>query len=136
MIRPEANVATSSGILKKFFVVTLCSILYGIIIWFAQTSPSAIKATKEQRALDTVLKLDASTSLAVVRVLQGLLATLSFSDLWASFESFQWHLTNRPEGLGYVSALALSPITTLPGTLRILGSKPADLKSRLWALLK
>jgi hypothetical protein len=85
--------------------------LFAVVILFVQATFSAETNTSQKHAFDSVLKTDVSTTLAVLRASQGLLASLTSATLMESFELLQWSLSDRSDGLWYLSLLALSPTT-------------------------
>ncbi|KAK3315493.1 hypothetical protein B0H66DRAFT_642710 [Apodospora peruviana] len=117
-------------------IALLLSILYAVITWFVNTTPSAISKSEVGSALDGLLRLDAGTAIAILRVLQGTLTLVSFSALSGSLELVQRRLSAREEGLCYLIFLLLSPATGLLATSRILFARSVDVTSRLWALSK
>ncbi len=120
----------------KVAMTALSTVLFGLIIWFVQTTGSAITRSGEHQRLDSVLRLHSSTAIAVLRALQGLLTIVSSSALLGAFDIILWSLAARDHGLGYVRLLILSSATGPVGTARILCAPSLKLRDRAWALLK
>ncbi len=78
------NVRTKLGMA----VVSL--VLFAVIVWFVQTTSSAIMRSHDKKRLDVVLRMPSSTALAVLRTLQALLTIISSSALVGSFELLLW----------------------------------------------
>ncbi len=124
------NVRTKLGMA----VVSL--VLFAVIVWFVQTTSSAIMRSHDKKRIDVVLRMPSSTALAVLRTLQALLTIISSSALVGSFELLLWCLTARSAGLAYVRVLILSSARGVISTVRILCAPSLRLADRAGALLK
>lgn len=136
MDREKTQTPLFTNIRMKLILIVFSSALFAVIVWFVQTTLEAVTQSREKQRLSYVLRLDASISLTVLRLLQGALTLASSSALMGSLELIQYCLSARPDGLSYVEFLILSPATGLFGALRILFAIPVRVSHRLWALLK
>ncbi|KAL6232432.1 hypothetical protein BDW75DRAFT_242960 [Aspergillus navahoensis] len=80
--------------------------------------------------------VDASSTLTLLSVLQGLHSVLATFVLSSLFEFMHWTLTARDSGLTSIGLLGLSPTTGALGSVRIIFSKNCRLPDRLWPLLR
>lgn len=109
----------------QLLAVSASSGLLAAVISFARVTHRAIDLSLAHEPLPSTLKTDASTAIAIIRVLQGVLAAISSAALVKSFTYLYWIMIGRPDGLGVASLLALTPSTTEIGRLRLLfGSSP------------
>ena len=150
------NRAPDGGV-KRWFILlfrgrtpllltVLSSALFGITAWFTQATFSTTTANaagggsggsgSAKRMLGRLLKVQFGSSLAILRVLQGLLSTTTTMGLMKVFELIQWALTGRHQGLRCLSLLSLSPSTGLKGTLGIIFSRQARFADRLWGSMR
>lgn len=72
-----------------------------------------------------------SSTLAILRLLEGLLSLCVATAISKSFEIVQWSLLARNEGLPALLHLGLSPITGLWGTLALISGKKSSGAARL-----
>lgn len=74
-----------------------------------------------------------SSTLAILRLLEGLLSLCANLVLTKTFETLQWTLSNRPEGLSLLSLLGLSPTSGYFGTLALTFGKYSSFSNRIAA---
>lgn len=110
--------------------------LFAVLVLFVQTTYSAEQRSHEKQPLDHLLKTDVSTTLAVLRASQGLLSAITGIALNEAFIFLQWTLINTPDGLSYLSLLALSPTTGNFGTIALVRGSASHWRPKLWALLR
>ncbi|KAK3315604.1 hypothetical protein B0H66DRAFT_347508 [Apodospora peruviana] len=67
--------------------------------------------------------------------MQGLLSATTSVAIFRALSFVRWGLVRRPEGLSYISLLALAPSSGYLGLLRILGMPGFKLTSRLFSML-
>ncbi|KAI0202467.1 hypothetical protein F4808DRAFT_449802 [Astrocystis sublimbata] len=82
------------------------------------------------------MKLGPSKTLAVLRVSQGILSTLTSLSLAESLVLLQWSLIGSNRGLPYLDLLALSPTNGVFGALSLLCSSVTKGSSKKYALLR
>lgn len=109
---------------------------FAVLVLFIQTTYAAESRSRQGHALDGLLKTDVSTTLAILRASQGILSALTAVALNDAFVFLQWAMINSPDGLHYLSLLALSPTTWNFGTLALVCSSAATLTPKFWALLR
>jgi hypothetical protein len=107
-----------------------------VVVVFVQATYAAESHSGRRLSLDGLLKPDGSTTLAVVRTFQGVLAALTTLTLEEAFVSLQWNLMNRPNGLSYMKFLVLSPTTDYFGMFEILRRGTIKLPVKFWAVLR
>lgn len=84
--------------------------------------------------LASLLHVSVSSTVAILRVLEGLLSLCSGAVLSSAFESLHWGLSGRARGLRLLCLLGLSPTSGLVGTLSLAFSKHACGADRFAAL--
>ena len=114
----------------------LSSALFVAILLIVQLTIWAEKQSNQGLPLDDRLKVNVSITLAVLRVLQGLLAALVTISLSRALLFLQWSLICRPRGLSYLSLLSLSGSTGHWGMLRILFGLGSGLSTRAFAVMR
>jgi len=135
--RPRRQRPQCDKVLKSFFLVFFATGFYVAIVIYARVTDWAESLSERKRRLTTGLEGDVSTTIAVVRVLQGLLLAASSFALTRSFYILQWGLmVRRPDGIPYTELLALSPTTLDWGSFRIFTSRNAWSRERMWAGMK
>jgi len=127
---------TLSRIRVALSLALLSSVLYAVITWFVGTTFSAIKKSESNQLLDDLLRLDANTAIALLRVFQGVVTLASSSAIASSLELVQRSLCAREDGLSYAAFLILSSATGLMATCRIFLSPIVKRSHRLWACIK
>ncbi|KAF2464221.1 uncharacterized protein BDR25DRAFT_159442, partial [Lindgomyces ingoldianus] len=83
-----------------------------------------------------VLKVDIGSTLAVLRVTQGVLSTLTTIGLMNALEMLQWGLAGRNHGLDSSVFLGLSPTTHISGVFRIVISRRSKWTARAGGLVR
>jgi hypothetical protein len=111
---------------------------YVAIITYAEIADWAESVSGKRQRLTKGLQTDVSTTIAVVRVLQGLLLATSSFALTRSFAILQWSLMARAldNGISYHELLALSPTTLNWGAFRIVFHGSSRMKERVWSAFK
>ncbi|KAH8891555.1 hypothetical protein GQ53DRAFT_648717 [Thozetella sp. PMI_491] len=120
---------------SQLFLAVLSLALFAVVIVFVQATYVAESRSQQKLPLDVFLKMDISKTLAIVRVAQGLLSTITGIAISNSFVFMHW-IMMAGDGLLFPKFLALSPMTAPLGTLALLKSSDATLSARLWALLR
>ena len=113
-------------------LVILSTNLFVFVAYFVQTTFSSQILDANNR----LSALDVSTTLAVLRALQGLLYLLTSAVLSKSFGFLMWGKMNRPAGLRYLSLLALSETTGYLGAIKIIFSPISKWSTKFWAMLR
>ncbi|KAK1750897.1 hypothetical protein QBC47DRAFT_88788 [Echria macrotheca] len=124
------------GALAQLVLVTGSSVLLAVIVYITTLTGQAESISEQKGHLSMVLKADVSTTLTLVRALQGLLTTALTVALATTFSYLQWGFVHRSPGMPYLRHLALSPTTSIWGTIRLILHPSPAWKSRLWALFR
>jgi hypothetical protein len=112
----------------------VASALLAAIVAIVRLTDQAQKISQQKGQLDGILTADVSTTLTLVRTLQGLL-TISVTVLLSQcFTYIQWGFARHASGASYIRQLALSPTTTLWGTIRLMAHGSSAFWPRVWAL--
>jgi hypothetical protein len=119
-----------------FFVALLSTALFGFALWYVQAAFSAETAIRTRQILYRVFKIDVGSTLAVLRITQGVLSTCSTIALMRALEMLQWGLAGRDHGLEGSAFLSLSPSTHIFGVLRIVLSRISKWTARAWGLVR
>ena len=117
-------------------LLLLSSALFAAIILVVQLTVWAEGQSRQGLPLDARLKADVSITLAIIRVLQGLLAALVTIAVSRALLFLQWGLICRPQGLAYRSLLSLSHSTAHWGMLRILFGSGSEFSTRAFAVMR
>jgi hypothetical protein len=117
----------------QFLVATLAFALLAIVIIFVQSTYVAVDLSSRNLPLNRFSKTDVSTTLAVVRASQGVLYICMTYVLNEAFMLLLWLQMNSPNGLSYLSLLALSHSTMQWGIIRLLVSSVSSVQVRIWA---
>ena len=135
---PPAKANNDRSIISKTVPQLSLSIvalgLLAVVILFVQSTFIAESRSRRGQQLTDLLKVNVSTTLTVVRTAQGLLSAISAIALKNAFISLQWRLMNTPDGLPYLSMLALSPTTDNVGAVKLITTSVTRLTSKLWAI--
>jgi hypothetical protein len=81
----------------------------------------------------SVLHLGVSSTLIILRLLEGVLSVCSSTVLLTSFSMIQWALTSRDDGVSSLCLLGLSPTSRYLGTLGLAFSRHSRWTDRLAA---
>jgi hypothetical protein len=117
----------------QFLSATLALALLAVVILFVQSANVALDRSKKNLPLNTLAKIDSSTTLAVVRAAQGVLSVCMAFVLNEAFVLLLWMQMNTPKGLSYLSFLALSPSTMQWGIVRLFVSSASNAQDRILA---
>lgn len=116
--------------------VAASSALFAAVIIYTRITDQAMTLSADNQPLRNNFKADASTTIATVRTLQGVLAAVSSVALVKSLTFLYWILISRPNGARLPSVLALAPSTTVLGSLRLLVMSSSRLSTRMLALFR
>lgn len=121
---------------KQLLTNLLIVALLAVVVVFVQATYDAERNSVEKAALDRLMKADVSTTLAVLRVSQGILSTLTSLSLADSLVALQWSMIESRQGLGYLDLLALSPTSGITGALELICSTITKGSSKAYAFLR
>lgn len=124
--------------------------IFAVTAWFAQTtfSVSSIDNARSGSVLfisfcnprannstscSSALFLGVSSTLTILRLLEGVLSACSTTVLLTSFGFIQWALTSRDDGVSSLCLLGLSPSSGYLGTLGLAASRHSRVVDRLAA---
>ena len=122
--------------LFQFALAFCASALLAVIVFVVHLTDQAQTASEQKGHLGSILTADVSTTLTLVRVLQGLLTTAATVLLSQSFSYIQWGFTSDAKGASYIAQLALSPTTTVWGMIRLITHWSSGLRPRFWAFFR
>lgn len=117
----------------QVMAVAASSGLFASVVVYTQITNWAAVDSANNLVLSQNFRTDPSTTLGIVRVLQGLLAAISSFALIRSFTYIYWILISRQNGLSYLSFLALAPSTLTLGKFEIILSSASRLSTRVMA---
>jgi hypothetical protein len=121
--------------LQLLSVVSASALLVAVII-YGRITDRALVHSADNQPLENSFKTDASTSIATLRTLQGVLAAVSSVAVVKSFTFLYWILIGRPDGLEFASMLAIAPSTIQLGRARLLVNSSSRFATRLFALAR
>ena len=110
--------------------------LFAVVIIFVRETYAMEHKSNLELPFGSIINTDASTTIAVVRIAQGVLATLTDITIKEAFVSLHWILINTSSGLPYLSLLALSPTTGELGLSYLLFAKRSNIATKLRVLLR
>jgi len=121
--------------LSKVVLATL--LLLGMVAVILMTDRSET-VSQERGSLPSYLKYDVSTTITIVRAIQGVLTALVGMTVSQSFSYLQWGFlrSSRDGGAPYLRQLALSPTTSVSGTLHLVFHRASGWEPRFWGLLR
>lgn len=138
-ITPGSCQITKSNLAKTWWQLLLSILSLGLlatIVLFVQSSNYAEEYSDRKLPLTGILKIDASTSLAILRTAQAILSTITSTCLGDAMELIQWATMNTPSRIPFSSLLALSSTTGKIAMTRLLFSDATGMPARLWTLLR
>ncbi|KAM0719382.1 hypothetical protein Q7P37_005287 [Cladosporium fusiforme] len=125
----ETKVTTGNTILLTALLI--------ITAWFSQATFAPPSKDSEQEGTWKVLaSLGISSTLTILRILQGTLSTMSSLMLLNSFDMVVWMLAKRGPGLQTLRLLSLSSTTGLWGTMEAVFSPKIDAVGKIFAASK
>lgn len=131
--------SAKSKIRRTWWQLLLCILslaLLSVIVLFVQSSKFAQRYSENERRLTGILKIDASTSLFILRTAQAVLSTITSACLGDAMEMIQLTIMNTPRGIPFSDLLALSSATGQFTMLRLFFSDAAGTSARLWTSLR
>jgi hypothetical protein len=117
-------------------LVVLATALFAFTSWFVRAAFSGEAGVRVSQALSKLLKWEVGDALAVLRVSQGVLSTVTTLALMTAFELIQWALASRERGVSVSSFLGLSPTTAPWGVAMVALSRASRLPERLWGTIR
>jgi hypothetical protein len=117
-------------------LLLLTSALFAVTAWFSASTFSSRPEKQLNHLLQTNLNISFGATVLILRVLQALTSISTTAVTAHSFESIQWNLANRDEGLSVLNFLRLSSTTGFVGLLSLgLGGLRRQ-RDGLWVLLR
>lgn len=141
---PERSVPARSGtrgvwgMAKSLLKVVLATVLLLAMVAIILSTDRSETLSQERGALPSYLKYDVSATITIVRAIQGVLTALVGMAVSQSFSYLQWGFlrSSRAHGAPYLRQLALSPTTSMSGTLLLIFHRASGWEPRLWGLLR
>jgi hypothetical protein len=135
----SARTARLSTLAHTRFLLLLAMLttgIFGLTAWYANAAFSAELTNSATNALHKLLSVEVGSAIAILRILQGLLATLTTIALSNAFEAIQWALISDRNGINCLKLLGISPTTGVLGTLGLIVDTHSRLAVRSWAFLR
>ncbi|KAI9157891.1 hypothetical protein HJFPF1_05875 [Paramyrothecium foliicola] len=107
--------------------------LLAVVITFVQATYIAEQRSLQGLTISSLLKIEASAILAILRLSQGVLSLLTTLAIESVFLLLQWNTMDTLEGIPYLTVLTLSPSTSAWGLISIIGSGAATASAKMWA---
>jgi hypothetical protein len=121
----------------QLFLAFLSLGLFTVIVLFVQATYAAEASSQKSRAFgNSLLKVDVSTSLSVLRAAQGVLSAIMSIALGHVLDYVQWKNMGIPDGLPYLNLLALSPTTGSLGLFGLILSSATNSSTKAWASIR
>lgn len=114
----------------------LATILFSVTAWFSGSSFASNATHEANHILQTHVHISFSSTIALLRLLQGLTSVCTAMAVSRSFEVILWTLACSSRGLRILSILSLSPTTGYFGTFMLICTKRAQKLDRLWSALR
>ena len=135
--RAKDNPSLSKAVSKSQLALAIApTALFAVTAWFAASTFSDEPGNQANHILQSLLKLSFSSTVTVLRILQGLTSTLTAAAVARSFEGIQWTLASRDGGIRILSFLGLSPSTGIIGAAKLVYGKKEQQSDRAWAASK
>lgn len=132
--RPKSNTSTSKLVGKSKLALAIApTALFAVTAWFATSTFSGKPGNQANHILQSHLKISFSSTVTVLRVLQGLTSTFTAAAVAQSFEGIQWTLASRDRGVRLLSFLGLSPTTGIFGAVKLVFGRKEQQSDRAWA---
>jgi hypothetical protein len=110
--------------------------LFAVTAWFAASTFSDKPENQANYIFQSHFKISFSSTVTVLRVLQGLTSISTAAAVAGSFEQMQWTLASRDRGLRLLSFLGLSPTTGIFGTVKLVFGRKEQNSDRAWAAFR
>ena len=110
--------------------------LFAVTAWFAASTFSDKPGNQADYIFQSHFKISFSSTVTVLRVLQGLTSISTAAAVAGSFERMQWTLASRDRGLRLLSFLGLSPTTGIFGTVKLVFGRKEQNSDRAWAAFR
>jgi hypothetical protein len=120
----------------RLVAVVLSTFLFALTAWFAASTFSGKPERQANRLFQSHFAMSFGSTVVILRVIQGLTSTLTAIAVSQAYESMQWMLTCREEGIQLLSFLSLSPSTGIWGVVKLGFGKSAQLRDRAFAVLR
>jgi hypothetical protein len=131
--RAKSNTPPSRLGKTKLALAITPTALFAVTAWFAASTFSGKPGNQANHILQSHLKISFSSTVTVLRVLQGLTSTFTAAAVAQSFEGIQWTLASRDHGLRLLSFLGLSPTTGIFGAIKLVFGRKEQRSDRAWA---
>ncbi|GAB7354876.1 hypothetical protein MBLNU459_g5518t1 [Dothideomycetes sp. NU459] len=115
-------------------LVLATTALFALTAWFAASTFQGKPGNQANHILQTHLKLSFSSTVVILRVLQGLTSALTAAAVAQSFEGIEWALASRDRGVRLLSFLGISPTTGIIGAVKLLFGDQVRPSDRMWAV--
>ncbi|PMD53218.1 uncharacterized protein K444DRAFT_703764, partial [Hyaloscypha bicolor E] len=118
------------------FLAVLTTGIFGLTAWYANAAFSSQLTNNATNTLHAIFNIEVGSVIAVLRILQGLLATLTTVALSNAFGPIQWALISDGKSIKCPQLLGISPATGAMGVLGLLVDTQSRAVERSWAFLR
>ncbi|KAK4445907.1 hypothetical protein QBC34DRAFT_306007 [Podospora aff. communis PSN243] len=127
----------AGALARQLVKVLFATALLAALVFVVMLTDRAEVVSAEKGPLPSYLTLDVSITITIVRAMQGVLAAVVAMILSQSFSYLQWgFLRSSKGGAPYVRQLALSPTTSVAGTIRLIFHRATGGGPRLWGFFR
>lgn len=120
----------------KVLLAIAASVLFAVTAWFSASTFSSSPEKQASHILQSHLRISFSSTVVILRVLQGLTSTLTAIVIDQSFEGVQWMLASHDSGVELLNFVRLSPATGIFGLIKLLFRGVRHQSDRAWAVLR
>ena len=125
------STSTKIQVTKSRLALAIASTtLFAVTAWFAASTFSSRPKDQANHIVQSHLHVSFSSTVTVLRVLQGLTSTFTAAAVAQTFEEIQWTLASRDRGLRLLSFLGFSPSTGIFGAVKLVFGRKEQLSDR------
>ena len=135
--KTRSNSPTSKPVgISRLALAIASTTLFAVTVWFAASTFSGKPGDQANHIFQSHLKISFSSTVTILRILQGLTSTFTAAAVAQTFEGIQWTLASRGGGLRLLSFLGLSPSTGIFGAVKLVFGRTEQLSDRASATLR
>lgn len=131
-----SRISTFAHTRSLILLAALSTGTFTLTVWYADAAFSAELTIHAAKAVNKLFRIEFGSAIAILRILQGLLATLTTASLYNAFEIVQWAHISDQDGAECLRVLGISPSTGVIGTLGLLVDRQARMVDRGWSSLR
>jgi hypothetical protein len=130
----RTSVLAHTGPLLGLVIAT--TMVFVFTAWYAQATFSNNLTSSAQKAMYAVFRVEVGSALAVLRLMQGLLTTLTSAAIFKAFELIKWALLTNANAMDCLRLLSISPETSILGSVGIIVDRRTRHMDRIWSLMR